>query len=550
MNTHMLGGPWNDIRSVNLTHAIKHTLQRFALASLLSLSPAALAEKYELPLFTGSTTSGQQGMVRILNHSDDSGSVSIVAIDDAGTRSSAATLALGALAGVNLGASDLESGNASKGVTGSIGGLQGNVRLEFDTDLAIQVLAYLRTSDGTLSVLHGEVSAATSGEDGSHSYLVPTFNAAQEMSQMSQLRLVNPTGMAATVSIEGRDDSGAVATGGRVGLTLPAGGATTITAQQLEAGGTGLTGQFGAGSGRWRLRLSSDQPIEVISLVESSTGHVANLSTPGRGVMEARPDTPLSFEDGSAPDNQIYTVDTAISTLALPEATGGNGTLTYSLIPQVSGLAFDATTRQLSGTPTTADAHSMTYTATDEDGDTATLGFTITVQALGGGMTVGEGDCYVSLQVSPGESCTYPGTDSAFTVDADGRGRFLVINSTRAINVNSVNYQGTFYDFRASHEGDGVWRIDRIDGSTEAPATPPSGGGGEEPGDAMPSFAADAGPGDRTFTVGAAIDALSLPAATGGGRHTRLHARTRGSGPHLRRRHAPSHGDTHHRRHT
>ena len=491
--------------------APKPILRLLALASLLFLTPAALAEKYELPLFVSSTTSGQQGMVRILNHSDESGSVSIVAINNAGTRSSAATLTLDALAGVNLDASDIESGNATKGVTGGIGSLQGNVRLEFDTELAIQILAYLRTSHGTLSELHGEVSVATSGEDGGHSYLVPTFNAAQEMSQKSQLRLVNPTDTAATVSIEGRDDSGAAATGGSVGLTLPAGGATTLTAQQLEAGGTGLTGQFGAGSGRWRLRISSDQLIEVISLVESSTGHLANLSMPGRGVMEAPPDTSPSFAEASPPSDQTYTVDMAITTLTLPEATGGDGTLTYTLTPQVPGLTFDAAARQLMGTPTTAGTHSMTYTATDEDGDTDTLTFTITVQASDGGMSGAEGDCQVGQQVSPGESCTYPGTDSAFSVDADGRGSFLVVSSMRAINLNKVTYQGTFYDFRASHQGDGVWRIDRIDSST----TPTTGGGEMETDGTAPVLPAADAPGDRTFQVGTAITTLTLPAATG-----------------------------------
>ena len=158
----------------------------------------------------------------------------------------------------------------------------------------------------------------------------------------------------------------------------------------------------------------------------------------------------------------------------------------------------------------------MTYTATDADGDTATLSFTITVQASDDGTTVAEGDCHVGLRVSPGGSCTYPGTESDFTVDADGRGRFLVVSSTRAINVNSVTYQGTFYDFRASHQGDGVWRIDRIDGDAEEPTAPPTGGRGMEPEDAMPSFASDAGPGDQTFTVGTAIATLTLPRATGG----------------------------------
>ena len=497
MNTPNRDGSLNDGLAADVARAGRRALRRLALALLLSVPPAALAEKYELPLFVASTTSGQQGMLRILNHSDEPGTVGIVAIDDAGTRSGAATLALGALAGVNLDAADLESGNATKGVTGGIGSIQGSVRLEFDTELAVQLLAYLRTADGTLSVLHGEVSPATLAEDGSHSYLVPTFNAAQEMAQMSQLRLVNSTQMAATVTIEGRDDAGAEATGENVELTLPAGGATTLTAQQLEAGGTGLTGQMGTGTGQWRLRISSDQLIEVISLVESSTGHLANLSTPGRGVMEAPADSSPSFEEASAPGDQTYTTDTAITALTLPEATGGDGTLTYALTPEVPGLTFSVNTRQLTGTPTTEGTHSMAYTATDEDGDTATLTFTITVQAADGGMTGAGGDCHVGLRVSPGGGCTYPGTDSDFTVDADGRARFLVVSSSRAINVNNVTYQGTFYDFRASHQGDGVWRIDRIDGDTEERTTPPSGGEGRSRRTPPRSFRPRAGPGTR-----------------------------------------------------
>ena len=39
--------------------------------------------------------------------------------------------------------------------------------------------------------------------------------------------------------------------------------------------------------------------------------------------------------------NQTYTEDVGIIPLALPEASGGNGTLSYSLTPTVPGLAFD-----------------------------------------------------------------------------------------------------------------------------------------------------------------------------------------------------------------
>ena len=72
----------------------------------------------------------------------------------------------------------------------------------------------------------------------------------------------------------------------------------------------------------------------------------------------------------------------------MPEATGGDGTLTYSLSPVVpAGLSFDADARTLSGTPKCAPAAGeYTYTATDEDGDKAELKFKIRVAST---LTVG-----------------------------------------------------------------------------------------------------------------------------------------------------------------
>ncbi len=80
-------------------------------------------------------------------------------------------------------------------------------------------------------------------------------------------------------------------------------------------------------------------------------------------------------------DNQSYTQDSAITTLNLPAATGGDGTLTYSLSPDApDGLAFSAAERTLSGTPTaTQMATTYTYTATDADGDAVSLTFNITI---------------------------------------------------------------------------------------------------------------------------------------------------------------------------
>ena len=39
-----------------------------------------------------------------------------------------------------------------------------------------------------------------------------------------------------------------------------------------------MTGQFGAGSGKWQLFVTSDEPIQVMSLLLSPTGNLTNLS--------------------------------------------------------------------------------------------------------------------------------------------------------------------------------------------------------------------------------------------------------------------------------
>ena len=98
----------------------------------------------------------------------------------------------------------------------------------------------------------------------------------------------------------------------------------------------------------------------------------------------------ITVEEASVPDfgdavvdSRIWLTDTALN-LTLPEVTGGNGTITYSLAPTTlpAGLSFDADTRTLSGTPTTASAAAeYTLTATDLDGDTDTYTFTAAVQA-------------------------------------------------------------------------------------------------------------------------------------------------------------------------
>jgi len=243
-------------------------------------SVGAVAERYALPLLVQAGASSEPlGILRILNGTAESGTVAIFAIDDAGTRSGPASFMLNASAAVEFTATELASGNATLGLTGGIGTDVGDARLEIETDLRIVPMAFVRAADGTLSAMHDTVRSASTDGSGQYVYEVPVFNLSTEMTQVSRLRLINPGDVSASITISGRDDSGAEATGGDVTLMLAARGATTLTAQQLEAGDTEITGRLGAGTGKWRLTVSSDQPLEVVNIVASTAGHWNNLST-------------------------------------------------------------------------------------------------------------------------------------------------------------------------------------------------------------------------------------------------------------------------------
>lgn len=88
-----------------------------------------------------------------------------------------------------------------------------------------------------------------------------------------------------------------------------------------------------------------------------------------------------AFGAGTTITPKVYGQDRAIPLEILPAATGGNGTLSFTLTPALpAGLSFNPQTRALSGTPTTAmPARMYTYTVTDADGDTDSLFFAIEV---------------------------------------------------------------------------------------------------------------------------------------------------------------------------
>ena len=226
-----------------------------------------------IPYFpSGSDPLGRQGFVRVVNHENQSGTVDIVAIDDAGNRSQPLTLAIDANQTRHFNSDDLAHGNSGKGLTGSAGFGSGDWRLELTSELDIEPLSYIRTRDGFLTAMHDVVPAWDGG------YQVVFFNPGSNRSQVSLLRLVNPGTVATVVEIVGTDDMGA--RGGPVSVEVPPGLSLTFTAAELESGNApGLTGALGDGAGKWRLTVTSGEPLAVMSLLSSPTGHLTNLST-------------------------------------------------------------------------------------------------------------------------------------------------------------------------------------------------------------------------------------------------------------------------------
>ena len=127
-----------------------------------------------------------------------------------------------------------------------------------------------------------------------------------------------------------------------------------------------------------------NETITLIGTAEGLTGGTANITLADGAETPLPPEaTPLAFADGTAVEDQEYTAGTEISALELPAAVGGVGDIAYSVSDLPAGLSFDAATRTISGTPDAAtdDPVEVTYTAADGTGASATLTFSIKINA-------------------------------------------------------------------------------------------------------------------------------------------------------------------------
>lgn len=250
----------------------------FAALALLAGTLDGMGAEHTVPFVPSASDTVRQGFVRVINHGDDAGEVSIEAVDDGGTAYGPLTLSLDADQTRHFNSDDLETGNAGKGLAGSTGAGSGDWRLILSSDLDIEVLAYIRTTDGFLTAMHDAAPAA------GRRHRIAMANPGSNLNQVSRLRLVNPGATDAEVTITGVDDDGA-SPGDGVVFSIPAGASRTYTAAELETGFANAQGSLGDGAGKWQLLVESEQPLVAMSLLASPTGHLTNLSTATRGAV-------------------------------------------------------------------------------------------------------------------------------------------------------------------------------------------------------------------------------------------------------------------------
>ena len=246
-------------------HATHTTVPMKTLAVVaLAIVPAMASEATTIPYFPSGSDPDLQGFVRVINHQDAPGIVTIRATDDAGTGPDPITLEIGANETVHFNSDDLELGNEAKGLSAGVGAGTGDWRLAMTSDLVIQALTYIRTRrDGFLTAMMDTVPRI------GHRHRVPTFNPASNAEQASRLRLVNDGDEPVEVDVLGIDDKGAET---NAMATVPARGALAMTAVDLESAG------LGDGEGKWQLVLTADGPLTVMNLMATPRGHVTNLS--------------------------------------------------------------------------------------------------------------------------------------------------------------------------------------------------------------------------------------------------------------------------------
>ena len=83
------------------------------------------------------------------------------------------------------------------------------------------------------------------------------------------------------------------------------------------------------------------------------------------------------------------------------------------------------------------------------------------------------GTCEVGDIIQPGESCTYPGKNNVFSVDAQGRAHFLFFSAGGNLSIRNSSFNGETYTLVTELSEGGGRRITELGGTPAPPQTDP-----------------------------------------------------------------------------
>ena len=227
-----------------------------------------------VPIFNPASNVDQVSMLRLVNPGEDEVVVTIEGKDDVGEstdRLVRATVAAGASR--TLTAVELESG--APGMEGRLGDGMGKWQLTLESDRPILVMSLLKSPTGQLSNLSSLPGGLSDVDAGRHR--VPFFPSASDAVRQGFIRVINRSGQAGEVRIEAIDDQGV--SHGPVTLNVGAGETAHLNSDDLELGNgdKGLSIGTGEGIGDWRLELSSELDIDVLSYTRTGDGFLTAM---------------------------------------------------------------------------------------------------------------------------------------------------------------------------------------------------------------------------------------------------------------------------------
>ena len=261
--------------------------------------------QYHVPYFLSARHGTRQSFLRIVWRTcRKKPNFSVLAVDDSGL--SYGPIEIPWLPGptgcgeiVKFNSEDLEDGNPDKGLSEGIGPGDGDWQLFIGSPSSVDVLSYVRTSDGFLTAMHDVVPF----NESENAYVVRTFNPGRNVNQRSWLRLINPHDHPVHVSVNAQHDQQVGNSDYGPWITLSAHQVFSVDAIELEtphpewtrpddtAYDDGHIGGTGNEVGKWRLELRARnagddatslnewRDLVVMNLMDTPGGYLTNLST-------------------------------------------------------------------------------------------------------------------------------------------------------------------------------------------------------------------------------------------------------------------------------